>query len=68
MSHGILQTALTTALRLDLSYRQPSSQNEPAAASDIEGSTAGAATLQNVSALSYDTLFRMRWMFIGDVR
>lgn len=66
MSHGILKTALTTTIRLDLSYREPSSLNATDSHTEQHPIVDGPG-LQQLSVQNHD-MIRMRWMFVGDVR
>jgi hypothetical protein len=66
MSYGILKTALTTTIRLDLSYREPNADaTRPVA---FEANTAAPMHASQIPVHDSETLLRMRWMFIGDVR
>lgn len=65
MNRGILKTALTTTIRLDLTYREPSSTGTPVWS---EAKIIHSHESQPMTAPNRGTLLRMRWMFVGDVR
>jgi hypothetical protein len=60
MSRGILKSALTTTIRLDLTYREPASQ--PEASGQVQ------ENMFSGELRSLDTQYKLRWMFVGDVQ
>lgn len=64
MSRGILKTALSTTIHLSLTYREPGLVNEAVARESDDVF----AAIRSIPAENGDTLYRMRWMFVGDVQ
>lgn len=65
MSRGILKSALTTTIRLDLTYREPASQPE-ASGQVLENMFSGEQ--RSIHSSSRDTQYQLRWAFVGDVQ
>jgi hypothetical protein len=65
MSRGILKSALTTTIRLDLTYREPVCQPD---ASEHSREKMLSGEQRSIHSSSRDTQYQLRWAFVGDVQ